>query len=87
MAIRIKRRYDMSETEVRSWWAWWPCRVKEYQDDRIIIETRWLQRVYVEGRYSDCYPDGLCWIKIRFTNEGAWEQQRGWDRRILDRPR
>ncbi len=86
MAIRIRRRYENNEIAVRSWWAWWPAICRNYEDDRIIKETRWLERVYVVSKYNAGYMDSPYWSKIRFTDALEYKKQIEFDREILERP-
>jgi len=85
VTIRINRRYESGEIVVRSWWAWWPAKCQEYEDDRVVTETRWLERVYVVSEYQVGYMDEAYWKKIAFTTKEDYEAQLEKDQKILDR--
>ena len=68
-----KRRWRNDDCRIVKRFAIFPISCKEYRDDRIDTETRWLQTVYIIQMLRTAW-DEYQWKNRRFVEKAEYEE-------------
>jgi hypothetical protein len=68
-----KRRWDDGDRRIIKRFAIFPITCKEYWDDRVCIETRWFQTVYIKQEVVQSWHKWW-WVNKYFCIEAEYEE-------------
>lgn len=81
---RVKRIWEDGDMRIVRRFALFPITCRRYWDDRIDIETRWLQTVYVAQKYTRVWSEAW-WINKHFSTEAEYEEHLANEADILEK--
>jgi hypothetical protein len=81
---RAKRIWKDGDVRIIKRFALFPITCRKHWDDRIDIETRWLQTVYVAQQLKQLW-DEWWWTNKYFSNEAEYEEHLANEADILEK--